>query len=334
MKKSFRKIGLALLFLLPAFLFAAPEGKTVLCTTFPIYLFTKNVTQGAKNVTVSLLVPAGTGCPHDYAVTPGDMRKLSAKNLILVMNGASLDDFFLKSVKKVNPAAFIIDSSRGIPLLPAGEEEHHHRHAHHKGEHAHEKEGHDHDHDHDHDGHDHGHDHGKAPGNPHLFASPFTARSVVRNIAEGLAEADPANGALYRKNAQAYGKKLAALCEKFTLASKDFRGKKIVTQHSVFDYLAFHSGLKVAGTLGDGHENALNAREMLRLVKKIRESGACVVFTEPQYSPRAAKTIGKECNIPVVQLDPVAGGPSDAQPDYYEKVMEKNLAAMKKVLVK
>ncbi|MBP5181870.1 MAG: zinc ABC transporter substrate-binding protein, partial [Lentisphaeria bacterium] len=236
---------------------------------------------------------------------------------------------FLKSVKKVNPAAFIIDSSRGIPLLPAGEEEHHHHHAHH----AHEK-GEDHDgHDHDRDHHDHDHDHGKAPGNPHLFASPFTAQRVVKNIAEGLAKADRANGALYNKNAAEYGKKLAALCEKFVLASKDFRGKKIVTQHSVFDYLAFHTGLKVAGTLGDGHENALNARMMLRLVKKIRESGACVVFTEPQYSPRAAKTLGKEGNIPVVQLDPVAGGPSDATPDYYEKVMEKNLAAMKKVLI-
>ena len=97
MKKILFTFFLVSTWFFPVILSAAAE-KNILCTTFPIYLFTKNITKGVKDVKVSLLIPPGTGCPHDYTITPGDMRKLAVKNLILVMNGASLDDFFLKSV--------------------------------------------------------------------------------------------------------------------------------------------------------------------------------------------------------------------------------------------
>ena len=57
----------------------AAEAKVrVLATTYPVYLITRAVTQSSPDVQVDLLIPAQTGCPHDYALTPQDMRKLAA----------------------------------------------------------------------------------------------------------------------------------------------------------------------------------------------------------------------------------------------------------------
>ena len=72
---------------------------------------------------------------------------------------------------------------------------------------------------------------------------------------------------------------------------------------------------------------------MLRLIEKIKREKAGAIFTEPQYSSRTAQIIARECKIPLAELDPVANGPVNASLDHYEKVMVKNLATMRKVLV-
>ena len=56
-------LGLAILAGLAVPVAAADAGaQRVLCTTFPIYQITRNVTQGRDAVTVSLLLPAELGC--------------------------------------------------------------------------------------------------------------------------------------------------------------------------------------------------------------------------------------------------------------------------------
>ena len=71
---------------------------------------------------------------------------------------------------------------------------------------------------------------------------------------------------------------------------------------------------------------------MLKIIKTVRDSGAAAVFTEPQYSARAAQTIAREAHVGVFSLDPVASGPSDAPLDYYETTMRANLAVLQRVL--
>ncbi len=286
----------------------AAEPLNVYCTTFPLYLLTRNVTQGCNNVNTELVIPPGTGCPHDYALTPRDMRRLGAKNMVLVRNGLGLDDFILNPLRKMNPDARTVDTSEGIPALELAEEcSHAACHGHHRGR-----------------------------KNPHLFASPFEAVGIVANIARGLASADPANAASYRANAEAYTAKLRRLCDEFTAAARKYRfsDRKIVTQHGVFDYLAHNLNLPIAATIMGGPESGVTASEMADLVKKLKGSGIDVIYTEPQYPSRVARTIARECGIPLAELDPVANGPADAPLDYYEKTMKKNLEILGKTLDK
>lgn len=303
----------------------AAEERPVYCTTFPVYLFTKNLTRDCKNIRVELIVPPGTGCPHDYVLTPADMRKLGTRNLILVRNGLGIDDFVLKPLAKMNSGAVVIDATQGLRTL---EEKyfcscgHDHGHEAKADEHKHaEKSG----------EHEHGHSHGLR--NPHLFASPVTAMGMVENIARGLEKADPANAALYRANAKAYLEKLNVLKKQIAALAPFVKGHAVAAQHGIFDYLAEALGLRVVATISDG-QTAPSAAEMKELIHEIKEEKVSVIFTEPQYPARTAKALARECGIRTVRLDPVASGPADAPSNYYEKAMENNLKTIRKVFEK
>jgi len=287
------------------------ESLTVNCTTYPIWLFTRQITEGVKNVRTELMIPAGTGCPHEYVLTPADMRRLGKKNLIVVRNGLGLDDFVLRPLQKMNPKAPVINASEGLAFLESEcscHHAHHHDHKHH---------------------HDHVHHH----GNPHLFASPDTALGMVGNIAAGLCKADPENAGSYRRNAAAFEIKIRGLMSEVVKLGSLVRGKAVVVQHGVFDYLARALGLKIVAEI-QGEGIAPSAAEMRKLAGLIRQEKVSVIFTEPQYSEQTAKTLSKECGIGICRLDPLASGPVDPPRDYYLVTMKENLEKIRGALVK
>ena len=301
---------------------AEAEKTRVLCTTFPIYQITQNVTKGQDGVKVELLLPASLGCPHHYSLTPQDMQKLARAD-VLVVNGLGLEEFLGAPIKKANAKLVMVDSSAGITglLSYAGGSHKHHEH---------------HEDDDDNDvqaGHDaeHEHHHEHRGVNPHLFASPRQAAQLALNIAAGLSRHDPERATAYFQNAKGYAARLNALADEMTAAVKKLKNNRIVQPHGIFDYLARDVGLEiVAVTQPHGHEPS--AAEMLALVQTVRKKKAGAVFTEPQYSPKVGQTLAREAGIPTAVLDPVASGPEDAQLDHYETTMRKNLETLRVTL--
>jgi zinc transport system substrate-binding protein len=289
-----------------------PVGKKikVLCSVYPVWLFTKNVAAGS-NLQIDLMLPGNLGCPHDYALTPQDMRKIAAAE-VLIVNGAGLEEFLGEPVKKANPKVKIIDASAGIKdLIQMKDEDETGR-----ADAGHKEEGH----------------HHHAGANPHLFAAPRMAAKMVQNITDELAKVDPENAKLYAATAKDYAARLNKVADEFVEAAKAFKSRKIVTEHAVFDYLAKGCGLEIVAVVEEAPGQEPSAAQMLDIVKKIKASGAAAIFTEPQYPAKVAQTIAKEAKVPVAALDPVASGPDDAASDYYEKTMRANLETLKKVL--
>lgn len=134
---------------------AEEEKLHILCTTYPVYLFTTALTQGEDGVEVDLLVNSQTSCLHDYTVTVKDMKAIEKADVI-VMNGAGLEDFMADALATSNAA--VIDCSEGIDLLPTLE---------HAG----------------HDGHDHEEEY-----DPHFWMDPSRALTMRENIARSLQE--------------------------------------------------------------------------------------------------------------------------------------------------
>jgi zinc/manganese transport system substrate-binding protein/zinc transport system substrate-binding protein len=292
----------------------------VLCTTFPIHLIARNVAQGRAGVDLQLLLPAGMGCPHDYALTPQDLRKIAAAD-VLVVNGLGLEEFLGAPVETANPDVETVDSSAGIQDLL----EYAHEHAEAEEEHDHEAEA-----DPGHAEHDHGHHH-HAGVNPHLFASPRQAARIALNVAAGLSKADPEGAGVYFRNAQAYADRLNALADEMAALGRTLKNNRIVEPHGVFDYLARDMGLEVVAVLRP-HGQEPSAAEMLELVRTLRAKQAGAIFTEPQYPAKVGAALARETGLPTATLDPVATGPDAAPLDYYETAMRQNMEVLRATL--
>jgi ABC-type Zn uptake system ZnuABC Zn-binding protein ZnuA len=275
------------------------------------------------------MIPANLGCPHDYALTPQDMQKLAAAE-VLVVNGLGMEEFLGAPVRKANPKIILIDSSKNISGILDYPEEDGHTHEKAASKHSHGKKG-DKDKKSKHSHHEH--DHHGGP-NPHLFASPRMAAQLAANIATELSAIDPSNAALYTRNAKDYSDRLNRLADEFVQMGKTLRNPRVVTQHGVFDYLAADMGLEIVGVVQAHPGQEPSAAEMLKLTKTIKTKQAGALFTEPQYPPKVGAAIAKETGIPVALLDPAANGPDTAPLDYYETVMLRNLETIKATLGK
>lgn len=294
----------------------AAGGKSlrVLCSFLPIWAFTRNVVGERPGIEVDVLIPGSQG-PHDYQLTPADMRKINDADLFIV-NGFRLEEFLSDAAKKARPGLKIVEAAEKVePIIVAGKFAPYPQvgptpdpTASAEKPHAPEYEG----------------------LNPHPFASPRDAAVMVRRIAEALAELDPPGAPTYRQNAEAYAAKLEKLADDFKAVVAAAPNKKIVTFHNAFDYLARDCGLEIVGVVETTPGQEPSAGELNDLVKTIKSSGAAAVFFEPQFSPRLAQVLAEETGAPLFELDPTHTG--EMKPDYYEQAMRKNLETLKKAL--
>lgn len=267
----------------------------ILTTIFPVYIFTKNVTASRPYVRVELMVPSRTGCPHSYAPSPQDLKKLSSAHA-LVINGLGLENFLGQHLNDLPSNISLIDCSRGItPLpqtgIPTGHEhcEHHHGHA-----------------------------------NPHIFAGPQQAASMVYNIAVALAELDPQGATAYKKAAEQYMARLYSLARRLHSMGQTASHKGIVLQHDALAYLAHNAGLEITAVVQSGDDQAPSAARLLELTRQIQTQKPVLIATEPQFPDRMAQVLGRETHLPVISLDPLVSGPIDAPLSHYETVMAAN----------
>ena len=280
----------------------AKNDLHILASFLPIYVFTSNVIQGVPGVSVELMLPPGTGCPHDYTLTPGDLKKIATSS-VLVINGLGIEEFAGRPVQAANPDIKIIDASRGITPLES-------------------KEGHSH----------HGHEHHPGRINAHVWTSPALAAVQVRNIAESLSAIDPKHSVLYHKNAANFTARL----EKLISGVKDTAGKlkkrTVVASHNVFDYLARDLGLTVVAYIEENPGQPPSAGKLNKLIQTIQKEKVAAIFAEPQYPPRMAQVLSRETGVPFYVLDPVTTAQGTIGLDYYEKVMHANLTIIQKAL--
>ncbi len=298
--KYFRNValaaGLALSLLPPP---ARAADLRVLASFLPMYLFARNVVGDAPGVTVDLMLPASLGCPHDYSLSPGDMRKIAEAD-VLIVNGLGMEDFLGSPVRRANPKIHVVETASSVIPLRAGASSH---------------------------GHAAG---GHREVNPHTWVSPRNAILQVRAIEKALSGISPENADVFRRNADAYADRLETLAREFDETARRFRNRNIVTTHNVFDYLARDIGLTIVGWIQETAGQEPSAGEMRDLVRTIRDTKAAVVFAEPQYPRRLAETVAREAGVAVRLLDPVSTGSEDITT--YEDVMRRNLATLAEAL--
>jgi len=85
----------------------------VLTSFLPMEIFTRNVVGETPGVTVESMLPSSLGCPHDYALTPGDMKKIASAELF-VANGVGMEEFLGEPVRRANSRIRIVETARAV----------------------------------------------------------------------------------------------------------------------------------------------------------------------------------------------------------------------------
>ena len=280
----------------------------ILCTTTPVTLLTKAVIDEINGYKVTTMLPAAVGCPHDYALTPQDMRKL-AKADVIIINGLGMEDFLDGAIPRVNRKALVVDSSKGVKgLLPFRDSEEE------CSEHGHEHR------------HEHKHEHA---WNEHLFAAPGTAAELVRRIAEELSVKFPEDSVKFSANAKKYREALLNLDKEYRAFGKSIPAEKrnIAVQHGIFDYLASALGLHVTEYLQPHTGSEPSAAQIREMTAHLKRHGASAILAEKNYPSKVTDLVSRETKIPVLTLS--VQPESGATPEAFLKLHRDNLEAMK-----
>ena len=298
---------LSLLLTLPACAPARGEAArlTVVCTTYPIYLFTSSLTEGVEGVAVERLDTGSTSCLHDYTLSMADMKKLERADII-ALNGAGLEEFLEDALAASD--AQMIDCSTGVELLE--NLSHHHE----EGEE-------------DEKGHDHGH------WDPHYWMDPDNARIMVGNLRNFLVLTDPDHAAEYEKNADRSDMALRVYQEEIMRDVWDEylprlgEQPKLITFHDGFQYFARAFDIELLASIEEEAGSEASAHEIVEITELVKEHGIPAIFTEVNGSDATARAIARETGCRVAQLNMLMDGPEGDLEAYYTGITG-NLAAI------
>ncbi|MCI9171226.1 MAG: zinc ABC transporter substrate-binding protein [Lawsonibacter sp.] len=262
---------------------------TVVCATYPIYLFASSLAENVDGVAVERLDTGTASCLHDYTLSMADMKKLERADII-ALNGAGLEEFLEDALAASD--AQVIDCSAGVELLE-------------NLSHRHDGDG--------HDSHDHGH------WDPHYWMDPANARIMADNLRGGMALTDPEHAGEYEAN--------AVKTEEILLqVEKDARELMerylpqgvpgLITFHDGFQYFARAFHLPLLASIEEEAGSEASAREIVEITRLVKEYDIPVIFTEVNGSDATARAISRETGCRVAQLTMIMDGPDASDPEF------------------
>ena len=268
----------------------------ILASTYPIYLFTKTLTDGVDGVEVTQLIDETVSCLHDYTLTVPDMKAIEKADII-ILNGADFEAFMEDALVQTN--AVTIDCSEGIDLLSATGHEHH---------------------DHQ-DDHHHGH------YDPHYWLSEKAGLVMLNNILHGLSEWDEKHRDAYRENFSAAVK----LFPEDRLDTSALSCPYLITFHDGFQYFAQDNGLTLLKSIEEDEGSEASAADIKEIVALIKEYNIPAIFTEKHGADDTAQAIARETGVEVYRLDMIMSGEGNDISAYFE-ALNANYAIIREAL--
>ncbi|MDE0227418.1 MAG: metal ABC transporter substrate-binding protein, partial [Spirochaetaceae bacterium] len=182
-------------------------------------------------------------------------------------------------------------------------------------------------HEDEHDGHAH-HDHGEF--DPHVWMDPTLVARWADEIAEVLAEIDPAHEAEYAARAA----ELAAEMDKLDEWIMDQvevvprHRRVIVTDHDVLGYFAQRYGFELLDSVVPGFSTVAepSARHLAELRELLAEHAVPAIFVGTTVNPQVAESIADDLGIVVVPIYTGSLSEGGGAADTYDRFMRTNVA--------
>ena len=243
-----------------------PKDKIeVIVSLGPQVEFVKAV--GGDKVEVTLMVPPGAD-PHTYEPLPDQLNHVSkAQMYVEVGTPVEFELNYMDKLKSLNPSMLVVNSSRGIDLIPNIAEN-------------------------------------ENSSDPHVWVSPKNAKIMVENIYQGLVQIDPNNTGYYTTNRDNYMVQLDELDANITKSLEGKENSQIIVYHPAWAYFCKDYNLHQIPIESEGKEPT--SQEIAAVIDFARKNNVKVIFIEPQYSPKSAEVIASEINGKVLKIDDLA----------------------------
>jgi zinc transport system substrate-binding protein len=266
---------------------AAHAEIKVVASSKPIHALVASV-MGATG-TPTVLV-GGSASPHSYSMRPSDAKAVNGAQLLFRVS-ESLEPFTAKLVKSLPKSVRVVSllDAPGLTLLDRRE----------TGA----FEG------HEHDGHGASGAKAGAPEDerdPHIWLDPANALVLLDHIAAVLAEAEPADAAIFKANAAATKSRVAALWDELAGDLKPYAGRPFVVLHDAYQYFERRFGLVAVGSIAVSPEVAPSGKRLSAIRRKIADTGAHCVFAEPGMQPKVVAAVIEATPAKAGMLDPEA----------------------------
>lgn len=225
-------------------------------TTFTVIADMARNVAGDAAVVESITKPGAE--IHNYAPTPGDIRRAQGAQLIL-WNGLNLEVWFEKFFQNLHDVPSVV-VSEGIEPIGITE-----------GPYS-----------------------GKP--NPHAWMSPANALIYVDNIRDAFVAHDPANAEAYKANAEAYKQKIREtiepIHEKIEAIPADKRW--LVSSEGAFSYLARDFGLKELYLWPINADQQGTPQQVRKVIDAVTANRIPAIFSESTVSDKPAIQVARE----------------------------------------
>jgi ABC-type Zn uptake system ZnuABC Zn-binding protein ZnuA len=138
---------------------------------------------------------------------------------------------------------------------------------------------------------------------PHWWQDPRNAELAVAAIRDGLAKADPAGAAAYRRNAARYLARLRRLDARTASCIRRIPAhqRRLVTTHDALGYYADRYGLDVIGAVLPSLSTQAqpSARDIRELVDQIESAGVRAIYPESSINPKLERAVARESGAKV-----------------------------------
>lgn len=235
---------------------AYAQDRLTVATTFTVLADMAQNVAGDAADVVSITRPGAE--IHGYSPTPRDILRASEADLIL-WNGMNLELWFEQFLANLGdvPSVTVSEGIDPIPIASGGYE---------------------------------------GLPNPHAWMGLSNALIYIDNIANALSAADPANEALYRANAAAYGDQLRATIEPLrdAVAQIPQDSRWLVTCEGAFSYLARDFGMQELYLWPMNADQIGTPQQVRSVIDGVRDNDIPVVFCESTVSNDPAEQVARE----------------------------------------
>lgn len=253
----------------------AETGMNAFVSIIPQIYFLERI--GGQFVNVEVLVGEGQS-PHTYEPTPKQMTKLSSAKVYFAI-GVPFEKSVISKIKKTNRKLTIIETQKGIKYRYLENHQH-------EGD----------------ERHDSKH-HSRIP-DPHIWMDPKLVKIQAQNIHDALCKLDPEHAKDYAKNLQAFQADLQRVDQRIASVLAPFKDSSIYVFHPAFGYFTDSYGLNQVPIEIEGKEPS--AKQLAKTIDKAKKDGVRIIFVQPQFSTKSAKTIAKAIGGVVVPINPLS----------------------------